>query len=48
VAQILTTSSTLPNPIPCWPLQMTIREALNSAIDEEMERDDTVVLIGSC
>lgn len=25
---------------------MTIREALNSAIDEEMEKDDSVVLMG--
>ena len=28
------------------PVQMTIREALNSAIDEEMEKDDSVVLMG--
>jgi len=27
-------------------LQMTLREAINSAIDEEMERDPTVFVIG--
>ena len=32
----------------CLSLQMTIREALNSAIDEEMEKDDSVVLLGMC
>lgn len=34
---------------PCPPscAQMTIREALNSAIDEEMDRDKTVVLLGA-
>lgn len=28
--------------------EMTIRDALNSAIDEEMERDPTVFVIGAC
>ena len=28
--------------------EMTIRDALNSAIDEEMERDPTVFIIGAC
>lgn len=27
-------------------LQMTVREALNSAMEEEMTRDDTVFIIG--
>ena len=27
-------------------LQLTVREALNSALDEEMVRDDTVFIIG--
>lgn len=27
-------------------LQMTVRDALNSALDEEMERDETVFIMG--
>jgi pyruvate/2-oxoglutarate/acetoin dehydrogenase E1 component len=28
-------------------LQMTLREAINSAIDEEMERDPAVLVMGA-
>ena len=33
---------------PCvlWPLQLTVRDALNSAMDEEMARDDKVYILG--
>ena len=31
----------------CAGSQMTVREALNSAIDEEMERDDRVFVMGA-
>jgi hypothetical protein len=27
---------------------MTIRDAINSALDEEMERDPSVFIIGAC
>ena len=29
-----------------WCLQLTVRDALNSALDEEMVRDDSVFIIG--
>lgn len=29
-----------------WLLQLTVRDALNSALDEEMVRDDSVFIIG--